>query len=166
MGQAESKLEYAKEDSEHASYFDMYIASPVEQPALEAPTDVPIVVPTPPIDAIFPCCPGCKALNEPVTKLVPIKEDHPITLPCNNQGQATRLTTVHSSQHACHGGHSDHQGYRGVAHMQPSTVPRHKYPDQCEQEQSCLGQFTRFRLAGEQTNDEGSASNSSHTSEF
>ena len=27
--------------------------------------------------------------------------------------------------------------------MQPSTVPRRKYPDRCEREQSCLRQFTK-----------------------
>ena len=57
-----------------------------EQAAPEHPTDVPIVVPTPPINAAFPCCPGCEVLNEPVTELVPIEEDHPVTLPHNNQG--------------------------------------------------------------------------------
>ena len=57
-----------------------------EQSAPEHTTDVPIVVPTPPIDITFPCCPGCETLNEPVTELIPIEEDHLITLPCNNQG--------------------------------------------------------------------------------
>ena len=57
-----------------------------EQAALEHPTDVLIVVPTPPINAAFPCCPGCEVLNEPVMELVPIEEDHPVTLPHNNQG--------------------------------------------------------------------------------
>ena len=48
--------------------------------------DVPIVVPTPLVNTTFPCCPGCEALNELVTKLVPIEEDHPVTLPHNSQG--------------------------------------------------------------------------------
>ena len=86
MGQAKSELEYTDELSEHVSYYDMYVASPVEQPAPEAPTDVPIVVLTLPIDATFLYCPSCKVLNKPVTKLVPIEEDHPVELPCNNQG--------------------------------------------------------------------------------
>ena len=79
-----------------------------EQAALEHPTDVPIMVPTPPIDATFLCCPGYKTLNEPVTELVPIEEDHPVTLPRNNQGQGTRMAMVCSSQHAHRGGRSDH----------------------------------------------------------
>ena len=50
--------------------------------------------------------------------------------------------------------------------MQPSTVPRHKYPDRCEREQSRLGRFTKFGLAGEETGDNDSGSNSSHAEEF
>ena len=62
-----------------------------EQAAPERPTNVPIVVPSPPIDVTFPCCPGCKVLNEPVTKLVPIEEEHPVNLcqgitPSNSKG--------------------------------------------------------------------------------
>ena len=57
-----------------------------EQAVPECPTDVPIVVPTPPIDATFPCCPGCEVLNKPVTELVPIEEEHPVSLPRDNQG--------------------------------------------------------------------------------
>ena len=86
MSQAESELEYANEELVHGSYYDTYVALLVEQPVPEAPTDVPIVVPTPPIDVTFPCCPGCKVLNEPVTELVLIEEDHPIVLLHNNQG--------------------------------------------------------------------------------
>ena len=72
---------------DHTSYFEAYAEPSVpEQAAPECPTDVPIVVPTPPINATFPCCPGCEVLNEPVTELVPIEEDHPITVPRNNQG--------------------------------------------------------------------------------
>ena len=112
------------------SYFEAYAEPSVpEQAAPEHLTDIPIVVPTPLIDASFPCCPGCEVFNEPVTELVPIEEEHPITLPCNNQGQGARMATVHSSQHARHGGHSDHRGYGGIACMQPSSVPRCKYPD-------------------------------------
>ena len=129
MGCTESELKYANEELEHASYYDMYVALPIEQLALEAPTNVPIVVPTPPIDVTFPCCPGCEVLNEPVTELVPIEEDHPITLPHDNQGQAVKMQAVCSGQCACCGGCSDCQGYGGIACMQPSTVPRHKYPD-------------------------------------
>ena len=81
MGQVESKLEYTDKLSEHMSYYNAYVASPVEQPALEVPTNIPIVVPTLPIDATFPCCPGCEVLNELVTKVVLIEEDHPIVLP-------------------------------------------------------------------------------------
>ena len=79
-----------------------------KQAALECPTDVPIVVPTPPIDITFPCCPGCKVLNEPVTELIPIEEEHPVTLPHDNQGRGTRMAAVRSGQCACRGGHSDH----------------------------------------------------------
>ena len=39
------------------------------------------MVPTLLIDETFLCCPGCKVLNEPVTELVPIEEDHPVILP-------------------------------------------------------------------------------------
>ena len=108
MDQGESELEYANESSDHMSYFKAYAKlSMPEQAAPKHPTDVPIVVLTPPIDATFPCCPGCETLNKPVTELVPIKEEHPVTLPCNNQGQSVRMAMVHSGQHACCGGHSD-----------------------------------------------------------
>ena len=50
--------------------------------------------------------------------------------------------------------------------MQPSAVPRRKYPDRCEQEQSCLRWFAKFGLAGEETGDDDSGSNSSHAREF
>ena len=83
----ESKLEYANESSDHMSYFEAYAEPSVpEQAAPERPTDVPIMVPTPPIDATFPCCPSCEVLSEPVTKLVPIEEEHPVALPRDNQG--------------------------------------------------------------------------------
>ena len=88
-----------------------------EQAAPERPTDVPIVVLTPPVDATFPCCPGCEVLNEPVTKLVPIEEEHLVSLSCDNQGQGARMAAVRSSQRARCGGHSDRQGYGGVAHI-------------------------------------------------
>ena len=68
-------------------YFEAYAELSVpEQATPERLTDVPIVVPTLPINAIFPCCPGCEVLNEPVTELVPIEEDHPVAVPRNNQG--------------------------------------------------------------------------------
>ena len=124
------------------------------------------MVPTPLIDATFLCCPGCEVLNEPVTELVPIKEEHPVALPRDNQGQGARMATVRSSQCARCGGRSDHQGYGGVAHMQPSLVPRHEYPDRCEREQSHLGWFAKFGLAGEETGDNDLGSNSSHAGEF
>ena len=50
--------------------------------------------------------------------------------------------------------------------MQPSTAPRHEYPDQYTQEQSCLRRFDKFRLTGEETGDKGSSSDSSHAKEF
>ena len=50
--------------------------------------------------------------------------------------------------------------------MQPSTVPRCKYPDQYKREQSRLGQFAKFGLAGEETGDDDSGSDSSHAEEF
>ena len=73
----------------------------------ERPTDVLIVVPTPLIDATFPCCPGCKVLNEPVTELIPIKEEHPTVLPRNNQCRGARMAMVRSGQHAHRGGRSN-----------------------------------------------------------
>ena len=73
---------------------------------------------------------------------------------------------VRSSQCARREGHSDRRGYGGVAHMQPSAVPRCKYPDQCEQEQSHLRQFAKFGLTREETGDDDSGSNSSHAKEF
>ena len=93
---------------DHTLYFEAY-AKPVvpEQAALERPTDIPIIVPTPPINATFPCCPGCKVLNELVTELVPIEEEHPVALPWDNQGRGARMATVHSGQYAHRGGHSD-----------------------------------------------------------
>ena len=91
------------------SYFEAYAELSVpKQAAPERPTDVLIVVPTPLIDAMFPCCPGCEVLNKPVTELVPIKEEHPVILPCDNQGQGARMAMVHSSQCAHRGGRSDH----------------------------------------------------------
>ena len=73
IDRAESELEYADESLDHTSYFEPYAEpSMPEQATPERPTDVPIVVLTPPINATFPCCPGCKVLNEPVTELVPI----------------------------------------------------------------------------------------------
>ena len=69
------------------SYLEAYAEPSVpKQGAPEHPTDIPIVVLTPLINATFPCCPGCETLNEPVTKLVPIEEEHPVTLPRDNQG--------------------------------------------------------------------------------
>ena len=79
--------------------------------------DIPIMVPTPSIDATFPCCSGCKVLNEPVTELVPIEEEHPVTVPCNNQGRGARMAVVRSGQHTRRGGCSDRQGYGGIARM-------------------------------------------------
>ena len=126
-------------------YFEAYAEPSIPEQAMpERPTDVPIVVPTPPIDAIFPFCLGCKVLNEPVTELVPIEEEHLTVLPHDNQDWGARMAMVHSGQHACRGGRSDCQGYGGVACMQPSTVPRHKYPDRCKQEQSRLGIWSCF----------------------
>ena len=78
------ELEYA--ELNHSLYYEAYGPPAKEQPAPEALTNIPIVVPTPPIDATFPCYTGCEVLNKPVTELVPIKEDHSIVLPCNNQG--------------------------------------------------------------------------------
>ena len=75
------------------------------------------------------------------------------------------MAAVRSSQRARRG-HSDRRGYGGVARMQPSTVPRREYPDRCEREQSRLGQFTKFGLAGEETGDDESGSDSSHAEEF
>ena len=124
------------------------------------------MVPSLPIDATFPCCPGCEVLNEPVTELVPIEEDHPIMVPHDNQGRGARMAAVCSGQHARRGGHSDRRGYRGVARMQPSIVPRCEYPDRCEREQSHLGRFAKLGLAGEETGDDKSGSDSSHAKEF
>ena len=73
---------------------------------------------------------------------------------------------MRSSQRTCRGGHSDRQGYVGVACMQPSAVPRHEYPDQCEREQSRLRWFAKFGLAREETGDDDSGSDSSHAGEF
>ena len=160
-------MEYADESSDHTSYFEAYAEPSVpEQAAPERPTDVPIVVPSPPIDATFPCCPSCEVLNEPVTELVPIEEEHPISLPRDNQGRGARMAAVRSGQRARHGGHSDRRGYGGVARMQPSSVPRREYPDRCEREQSRLGRFARLGLAGEETGDDESGSDSSHAEEF
>ena len=101
-----------------------------------------------------------------MTELVPIEEEHPVSLPRDNQGRGARMAAVRFGQHARRGGHSDRQGYRGVARMQPSIVPRREYPDQCEREQSCLGQFAKFGLAREETGDDESGSDSSHAEEF
>ena len=76
------------------------------------------------------------------------------------------MAAVRSGQRARRGGCSDRQGYRGVARMQPSTVPRREYPDQCEREQSRLGRFAKFGLAGEETGDDELGSDSSHAEEF
>ena len=76
------------------------------------------------------------------------------------------MAVVRSGQRARRGGRSDRRGYGGVARMQPSTVPRREYPDRCEQEQSRLGRFAKFGLAGEETGDKESGSDSSHAEEF
>ena len=90
------------------SYFEAYAELSIpEQAAPECSTDIPIVVPTPLIDATFPCCPGCEILNKPVTELVPIEEEHPVMLPCDNQGRGVWMAAVRSGQHARRGGHSD-----------------------------------------------------------
>ena len=101
-----------------------------------------------------------------MTELVPIEEEHPVNLPRDNQGRGARMTAVRFGQHARRGGRSDRRGYGGVACMQPSIVPRRKYPDQCEREQSRLGRFAKFGLAGEETGDDESGSDSSHAEEF
>ena len=103
-----------------------------KQAVPKRPTDVPIIVPTPPIDASFPCCLGCEILNDLVTELIPIEEDHSVAVPRNNQGRGARIAAVRSGQRARCGGHSDHRGYRGIARMQPSIVPRCEYPDRCD----------------------------------
>ena len=71
-----------------------------------------------------------------------------------------------SGQRARRGGRSDRRGYGGVAHMQPSTVPRREYPDRCVREQSRLRRFAKLGLAGEETGDDESGSDSSHAEEF
>ena len=76
------------------------------------------------------------------------------------------MAAVRSGQRAHRGGRSDRRGYGGVARMQPSTVPRCKYPDRCEREQSRLGRFAKLGLAGEETGDNKSGSDSSHAEEF
>ena len=76
------------------------------------------------------------------------------------------MAVVRSGQHAHRGGHSDCRGYRGVACMQPSIVPRCEYPDRCKREQSRLGQFAQLGLAGEEMGDDESGSDSSHAEEF
>ena len=73
---------------------------------------------------------------------------------------------MRSGQRAHRGGHFYHQGYGGVAHMQPSTVPRRKYPDRCKQEQSRLGRFAKFGLTREETGDNNLGGDSSHAKEF
>ena len=78
-----------------------------EQATPERPTNVPIVVPSPLIDAMFPCCPGCEVLNEPVIELVPIEEEHPVSLPHDNQGRGAKMAAVRSGQRARCGGRSD-----------------------------------------------------------
>ena len=162
-----TELEYADESSDHTSYFEAYAEPSVPEQAMpERPTNVLIVVPTPPIDATFPCCPGCEVLNELVTKLVPIEEEHPVAVPRDNQGRGVRMAVVRSGQRARHGGRSDRRGYRGVARMQPSTVPRREYPDRCKWEQSRLGRFAKLGLAGEETGDDELGSDSSHAEEF
>ena len=101
-----------------------------------------------------------------MTGLVPIEEDRPIAVPRNNQGRGARMASVRSGQRARRGGCSDRRGYGGVACMQPSTVPRREYPDWCEQEQSRFRWFAKLGLAGEETGDDESGSNSSHAEEF
>ena len=49
--------------------------------------------------------------------------------------------------------------------MQPSVVPRREYPDRCEHKQSRLRRFAKFGLAGEETGDDDSGSDSSHAEE-
>ena len=85
---------------------------------------------------------------------------------CTSVARGTLTAAVRSGQCACCGGRSDRRGYGGVARMQPSTVPRREYPDRCKWEQSRLGRFAKLRLAGEETGDNESGSDSSHAEEF
>ena len=101
-----------------------------------------------------------------MTELVPIEEEHPVSLPRDNQSRGARMASVRSGQCARRGDRSDRRGYGGIARMQPSTVPRREYPDRCEREQSRLGRFAKLGLAGEETGDDESGSDSSHAEEF
>ena len=42
-----------------------------------------------------------------MTELVPIEEEHPVSLPRDNQGRGARMAAVHSGQRAQRGGRSD-----------------------------------------------------------
>ena len=75
---------------------------------LKKPSIYPLgKTPSAPSDSTFPCCPGCEVLNKLVTELIPIEEEHPVSLPCDNQGQGVMMAAVRSGQRARRGGRSD-----------------------------------------------------------
>ena len=102
-------------ESLYAAYHTLPVAG---QPGPEAPTDVPLVVPSPHLDRAKTCCPGCEDLDLSQVLLIPIEQ--PMRNPFDiNQGRAARRQGVCTGQRAHRTGRVDRPGYGGVAHVQP-----------------------------------------------
>ena len=102
-------------DSDSESFYATYCAPLVgDQPAPEAPTDVPIVVPSPKVDQAKTCCPGCEELDLSQVPLIPVET------PMRNPFVVEESTAVVRGQRARRGrGRANSQRYGGVPRMQP-----------------------------------------------
>ena len=134
-----TRLDSQSNVSDNESLYASYHTPPIAgQPALEAPTDVPVVVPSPQIEQVKTCCPGCEDLDLSQVPLILV--EMPMRNPFDvNQGRAACCQAVRYGQHAHRGGHTDCPGYGGVARMQPLGGSCQEYPSYCEQEQDRLG---------------------------
>ena len=149
--------------SDDKSLYAAYHTPPVTgQPNPEAPTDVPLVIPSPQLDCAKTCCPGCKDLDLSQVPLIPVEE--PMRNPFDvNQGRAACHQGVRTGQRAHRTGRVDRPGYGGVACMQPLGGRRQEYPTRCEREQDRLGWFAKFGLTGEQSGDNASEDDTDHS---
>ena len=126
-------------DSDSESFYATYCAPVVEdQPAPEAPTDVPIVVPSPKVDQAKTCCPGCEELDLSQVPLIPVET------PMKNPFVVEELTAVVRGQRARRGkGRANSRRYGGVPLMQP--LGGKQYPSREERESERVGRFAKTR---------------------
>ena len=93
----------------------------------KAPTDVPIVVPSPLVDWARTCCPGCEGIDLAQVPLLPVE------VPMENPFVVEEPAVAVRGQCACRsGGRSDSQRYGGVPQMQP--LGGQQYPGRGERE--------------------------------